>query len=149
MSEGLAVAVAAIEGLVLLAVVLQLRRTQLDFNQRWLSRNQIVQSEMGRMRSVLHEMKRRLDDFEKQGTAPQTGGPTAPALNVNRRAQAIRMMRRGEHPAQISTALAIPLRQVELLLKVNRLAGQADSGPLSVDGDFPPLKNRPVGVEQN
>ncbi|MBL8231773.1 MAG: hypothetical protein JNL98_24970 [Bryobacterales bacterium] len=143
MTEGLAVAVATVEALVILAVVLELRRRQLEFNHRWLSRSQLIQSEMGRMRSALHDMKRRLDDSEKPATTPHAIGASPLALNVNRRAQAIRMMRRGEHPTQISTALAIPLRQVELLLKVSRIAGQADflAGG-GVDADPAQQRNR-------
>ncbi len=39
-------------------------------------------------------------------------------LNLTRRAQALRLARRGETPAKIASALGIPQNEVELLLKV-------------------------------
>lgn len=44
--------------------------------------------------------------------------PPRPSLNLNRRAQILRLARRGESPDQISVALAIPHREVELFLKL-------------------------------
>lgn len=42
-----------------------------------------------------------------------------PGLNINKRAQALRMHRRGETPEQIANVLAIPPNEVELLLKLH------------------------------
>lgn len=49
---------------------------------------------------------------------PQMSDPQ-PGMNVSRRTQVLRMHRRGERPDQISAALRIPLREVELLLKLS------------------------------
>ena len=44
-----------------------------------------------------------------------------PGLNLSKRSQALRMNRRGDAPDRIATALDIPLREVELLIKVHRI----------------------------
>ena len=52
-------------------------------------------------------------------TMPVRGSGTG--LNVNKRAVALRMHRRGEAIASISAALEIPSNEIALLLKVNAL----------------------------
>jgi len=44
-----------------------------------------------------------------------------PGLNLSKRSQALRMNRRGDAPDRIATAPDIPLREVELLIKVHRI----------------------------
>jgi len=50
--------------------------------------------------------------------------PTPPrsGLNLNKRSQALQMVRRGETPQAISAVLSIPQNEVELLIKVHRVA---------------------------
>jgi hypothetical protein len=43
------------------------------------------------------------------------------SLNLTKRAQALRMYRRGETVASIAAALQTPSTEIELLLKVDRL----------------------------
>ncbi|HSW50527.1 MAG TPA: hypothetical protein VLH09_10145 [Bryobacteraceae bacterium] len=47
--------------------------------------------------------------------------PAASGLNLTKRSQALRMHRRGESPEHIAAALAMPLGEVELLLKVEQI----------------------------
>jgi len=49
--------------------------------------------------------------------------PPVPGLNLTKRAQALRMYRRGELLNSIAAALQAPLNEIELLLKVQELAG--------------------------
>lgn len=59
---------------------------------------------------------------EIRAEAPGAAEITArPGLNLNRRTQALRMSRGGGDPAQIASALQIPLQEVDLLLKVHRI----------------------------
>jgi hypothetical protein len=44
-----------------------------------------------------------------------------PGLNLNKRSQALRLHRRGDPAEQIATALELPLQEVQLLLKVQRI----------------------------
>jgi hypothetical protein len=46
-------------------------------------------------------------------------------LNLNKRSLALRMHRRGESAAQIASALTLPEREVELLLKVQQVYAEA------------------------
>jgi len=48
-------------------------------------------------------------------------GPPKPGLNLTKLSQALRMHRRGDPPDQIASVLQIPLQEVDLLLKVQRI----------------------------
>jgi hypothetical protein len=48
--------------------------------------------------------------------------PPRSGLNLNKRSQALQMVRRGETPQAISAVLSIPQNEVELLIKVHRVA---------------------------
>jgi len=57
--------------------------------------------------------------------ALQSPPPTqalGPAINLNKRGQVLRMSRRGENTETIAGALGVPRNEVDLLLKVHRLA---------------------------
>ena len=43
-------------------------------------------------------------------------------LNLTKRSQAVQMIRRGESPQEIAATLALPRNEVDLLIKVQRLA---------------------------
>jgi hypothetical protein len=68
--------------------------------------------------------------MEDLGAREARDAPPPPAtvlhLNLSRRGQALRMARRGDSPDRIASALGIPKREVDLLLKVQRsVAGAA------------------------
>jgi hypothetical protein len=48
-------------------------------------------------------------------------GLPRPGLNLSKRSQALRMHRRGDAPAEIASALGVPLQEIDLLLKVHRI----------------------------
>lgn len=50
-------------------------------------------------------------------------GTSLSSINVNKRAQAMRMIRQGESPGQIASALVIPLQEARLLAKIAALQG--------------------------
>jgi hypothetical protein len=56
---------------------------------------------------------------QESGEAPLMTGQD---LNLTRRAQAIRMQRRGESAATIAAALRVPRNEIDLLLKIQKLA---------------------------
>jgi hypothetical protein len=92
-------------------------------------RVQLVQEELA---STLERVADRLDGVaaEIRGIEERAARVTAPPLsisgfNLNKRTQALRMSRRGETPAQIAAALCLPGREVELLLKVQKLSASA------------------------
>jgi hypothetical protein len=57
---------------------------------------------------------------EREGNEPAF--ITGQDLNLTRRAQALRMQRRGESAATIAAALRVPRNEIELLMKVQRLS---------------------------
>jgi hypothetical protein len=52
------------------------------------------------------------------GTAPRSG------MNLNKRVQAMRLLRRGEDIAHIAAALAVPRGEIELLVRVHQVSAQ-------------------------
>jgi hypothetical protein len=73
---------------------------------------------------------------EDEGGEAETGLPVglgfAPVrpvsgMNLNRRVQALRLLRRGEDAGYIASALAVPRCEVDLLVRVQRMAA-ADRG---------------------
>jgi hypothetical protein len=49
---------------------------------------------------------------------------TGQDLNLTRRAQALRMQRRGESASTIAAALRVPRNEIDLLLKIQKLANE-------------------------
>ncbi len=78
-----------------------------------------------RLGRELGSLRQRL---EEQAEAPPPAAPR-PALNITTRSQALRLARRGDRPDQIAAALSIPLREVDLLLKVQQLSTRSPCGP--------------------
>ena len=54
-------------------------------------------------------------------SAPAASPVLRPSINLTKRAQALRMRRRGESLESISAALAVPRNEVELLVKVHEM----------------------------
>jgi DNA-binding NarL/FixJ family response regulator len=53
--------------------------------------------------------------------APVSAPAAGPALNLTKRTQALRMLRRGESVESIASALRAPRNEVELLVKVQQI----------------------------
>jgi hypothetical protein len=51
--------------------------------------------------------------------------PAGPAFNLNRRAQAARLLRQGEDVAHVAAALGVPRQEVELFIRVQAMAVKA------------------------
>jgi len=62
-----------------------------------------------------------VDALERQPAVTLTPGVPKPGMNVVKRAQALRLYRRGERPEKIAAALELPRQEVDLLLKVHRI----------------------------
>ena len=56
--------------------------------------------------------------------------PVGDGLNLTRRAAALRMEKRGESVSTIAAALRVPQNEIELLLKLQKLAGQLENQAL-------------------
>ena len=69
-----------------------------------------------------------LDDLRREpepAAAPAVSAtPRVAALSLTRRSQVLRLYHRGEMPEQIAAALGVPLNEVDLLLKVNKMVNE-------------------------
>jgi len=96
---------------------------------RWArEREDLIETQQA-LKTQISALEEALRTREEQVEAPALVGtvtPPRPSLNLHRRAQILRLARRGESPDKISVALAIPHREVELFLKLQS-AQQASS----------------------
>jgi hypothetical protein len=70
------------------------------------------------------ELAKKMEEIESaMAGISATAPPPAlrPSINLTKRAQALRMRRRGESLESIAAALAVPRNEVELLLKVHEM----------------------------
>jgi hypothetical protein len=66
-------------------------------------------------------VKARLREAEERAGVLVPPTPTRSGLNLSKRSQALKMSRIGEKPENIAAALGLPRREVELLLKVQKI----------------------------
>jgi hypothetical protein len=67
---------------------------------------------------------------EQEALLEPSGPRPGPGFNLNRRVQAMRMLRRGEGTTHIAAALGVPDKEVELLIRVQRItAGSTIPAP--------------------
>ncbi len=90
----------------------------------WIEREAKSQSALAELSQRVDSLAAELRDFIQQapqaGGVPRSGGPRI-GLNLTKRAQALRMHRRGDPPEQIAALLEVPFQEVDLLLKVQRI----------------------------
>ena len=80
-----------------------------------------------RCSSLEHDISELRKDIAS-GVPPVNQIPNT-ALNVNKRTQVLRMMRMGDGPEHIAAALSLPRKEVELLVKVQRIL--METGPIT------------------
>ena len=66
----------------------------------------------------LDKLSERLRETEERTGVLIPPAPPKSGLNLNKRSQALRMLRRGEPAGSVAASLHLPHREVELLLKV-------------------------------
>jgi hypothetical protein len=78
-------------------------------------------------RKRLEEITHRLDTAHSRESEVVylASAPPRPGLNVSKRVQAVRMLRRHEDVAHISAALGVTRKEVELLIHVHRITRAA------------------------
>ena len=97
----------------------------------------------GQRAQAVHEnLAERIGALEKQlaevrkevETAAEPQPPVAvpsTSINLNKRSQALKMVRLGEGPEHIAAALSMPRKEVELLIKVQRMLLDSNGLPTS------------------
>ncbi len=78
-------------------------------------------------RKRLEEMAARVSQFQTQQPAEPIYIPAQvrPGLNLNKRVQAMRMVRRNEDISTIAAALGVTRKEVELLIRVQGISREA------------------------
>ena len=105
----------------LFCVLVEQKRRQRETEQRWNKRQMLLQSELGKLRGIMVDLQTRLQEAEMRSERDMGAHGPLSGLNVNRRTQAIRLLRRGERPEQVAATLGVPPPEAELLLKVHRI----------------------------
>ena len=80
-----------------------------------------VEATLRHWRETLDSVAAQVRDLPQQSLPAATSFPPKSGLNMNKRSQVLRMHRKGDAPERISTALEVPLQEVDLLLKVQRI----------------------------
>lgn len=122
-----ATAAAAMLGLV---VALHCRRAFTSAQVRANKRQQALESELGKLRGAAQDLRSRLNEYERYAESMGPPGPPAPGALLNRRTQALRLLRRGDRPEQVAMALSAPRQEVELLQKVQQILLANAASPL-------------------
>ena len=84
-------------------------------------RQQALDAAMGQLSLEIAELRERLLESEERAATLVAPVPSRSGVNLSTRSQALRMSRRGAPNQQIAAALGIPEKEVELLLKVQRM----------------------------
>jgi hypothetical protein len=95
-----------------------IRRQQLHGREQY----RLLEDTYLRLENKLDALQEAIDEARERtkGLVPPPSAKSG--LNLNKRAQAARMLRRGERPEQIAAVLSLPQNEVNLLLKVHRAA---------------------------
>ena len=73
---------------------------------------------------ALRQLEARIAEVERDLEGTPSIAAAGSGMNLNRRTQALRLIRKGEAPDRIAAVLSLPLKEVELLSKVNRVASE-------------------------
>ena len=96
--------------------------TKFEMHSTWrlaVTSRESAAANLERLSSELRKLQEGLESLTPAPAPP-------PSLNLNKRLRALRMHRRGEPVATIAAALQVSQNEIELLLKVHKIA-QADS----------------------
>jgi hypothetical protein len=93
-----------------------------------------IEAAIGLLSVEFAEVKRAVEEAESRTGVLVAPTPPRAGVNLTTRSQALRMYRRGETIQRIAAALEVPEQEVELLIKVQRLALDA---PLPEDEPAP------------
>ncbi len=80
-------------------------------------------------RARMDAMLKRLQDAERPAPEPPAFPPMLlrAGMNMSKRVQAVRLLRRGEDISHVAAALGVTRREIELLMRVQKLSAQRAS----------------------
>ena len=111
---------------------LALRRESIDMRRRVAALERTSASTVGPLLDRLREAEERLRVLEARSSQP--GVTSRNGLNLNNRAQALRMLRRGIPAETVAATLHLTRPEVELLVRVQQLEQAAQSITSEIPG---------------
>jgi hypothetical protein len=111
---------------------LALRRENIEMRRRIAVLERTSANAVGPLADRLREMEDRLRVVEARPSQP--GLTTRTGLNLNSRAQALRMLRRGTPAETVAATLHLARPEVELLVRVQQLEQAAESITSEIPG---------------
>jgi hypothetical protein len=84
-------------------------------------RQQEMESSLQALRQTVEALAGQASDHREQPSPSAVPTPPMAGLNMTKRSQALRMHHKGDTAERIADILNIPLQEVDLLLKVNRI----------------------------
>ncbi len=121
--------------LVLLAILcvgsgywfLRLRQDAAALGRRLKTTQEKYALDIGGLKATLAELAERIHRAEDHAGVLVAPRPLPSGFNLNKRSQAVRMLRRGAAADTVATALMLPLPEVELLLRIQQMAGAGEA----------------------
>jgi DNA-directed RNA polymerase specialized sigma24 family protein len=92
-------------------------------------RQEALDAAIGQLSAEIGEIREKLLESEARAAVLVAPTPPRSGVNLSTRSQTLRMFRRGATNQQIAAALGVPEKEVELLLKVQRMALDAPLPP--------------------
>jgi len=113
-------------------LVLALRRENIEMRRRIVSLERTSADAVGPLLDRLRQMEDRLREVETRPAQPRNSKHNE--LNLNTRAQALRMLRRGMAAENVAATLHLARPEVDLLVRVQRLEQAAESITSEIPG---------------
>jgi hypothetical protein len=104
-----------------LYLFLTLKRELRAVEGRNVEQRQSLDESLGALQTGLGRIRSELGELQEYAGMLVPPAPPASGLNLNKRALALHMHRRGEDPQQIAASLSLPQAEVDLLLKVQKI----------------------------
>ena len=84
-------------------------------------RETVLAEAIAAVRAALDEVRSETRQIQEQTGMLVPPAPTGSGLNLSKRGQVLQMHRRGQSPEQIAASLALPLTEIDLLIKVHQI----------------------------
>ena len=105
-----------------IALFIQVKADMRRQTKQWNEERTALQAANLALRDALDDMRR---EPAPEGSPPAMALPVLrQSLNMTRRSQVLRLHHRGEMPDQIAAALGVPVNEVDLMLKVNKMVNE-------------------------
>lgn len=92
-----------------------------------------LRSESAALTAQVDSLAQQLEQWRKEVESIPAGPAVQPGsgINLNKRTKALRMLRMGEGPGQIAATLSMPRKEIQLLVKVQKMIAEATAAPTS------------------